>query len=74
MLKLIGLLQYQLLAQFSQFLSAHAIGKGGLGFDSRADQFVHCHQRLATAAMFFRICVAQALSPGDEPRQSLHAS
>ena len=72
MLKLIGLLQYQLLAPFSQLLSAHAIGKGGLGFDSRADQFVHCHQRLL--AMFFRTCVAQALSPGDEPRQSLHAS
>ena len=33
-----------------------------------------CHHRLATAAMFLRSCVAQALSRGDGPRHSLHAS
>ena len=34
-----------------------------------------CRQRLATAAMFVRSCVAQALSRGgDGPRHSLHAS
>ena len=31
-------------------------------------------QRLATAATFLRSCVAQALSRGDGPRRSLHAS
>ena len=33
-----------------------------------------CRQRLATAATFLRSCVAQALSRGDMPRHSLHAS
>ena len=33
-----------------------------------------CRQRLATAATFLRSCVAQALSRGDGPRHSLHAS
>ena len=33
-----------------------------------------CRQRLATVAMFLRSCVAQALSRGDGPRNSLHAS
>ena len=30
-----------------------------------------CRQRLATAATFLRSCVAQALSRGDGPRNSL---
>ena len=33
-----------------------------------------CRQRLATVAAFLRSCVAQALSRGDGPRHSLHAS
>ena len=33
-----------------------------------------CRQRVATAAMFLRTCVAEALSLGGEPRHSLHAS
>ena len=33
-----------------------------------------CRQRLATGATFLRSCVAQALSRGDGPRLSLHAS
>ena len=33
-----------------------------------------CRQRLATAATFLRSCVARALSCGDGPRRSLHAS
>ena len=34
-----------------------------------------CRQRLAiVATFFFRSCVAQALSRGDRPRNSLHAS
>ena len=33
-----------------------------------------CRQRLATVAAFFQSCVAQALSRGDGPRNSLHAS
>ena len=32
-----------------------------------------CRQRLATVATFLRSCVAQALSSGDEPHNSLHA-
>ena len=35
---------------------------GGLRFDSRAGQIGHCRQQLATAAMFLRNCVSQALS------------
>ena len=33
-----------------------------------------CRQGLATVATFLRSCVAQALSRGDGPRYSLHAS
>ena len=33
-----------------------------------------CRQRLATAATFLRSCATQALSRGDGPRNSLHAS
>ena len=33
-----------------------------------------CRPRLATVATFLRNCVAQALSCGDGPRNSLHAS
>ena len=33
-----------------------------------------CRQRLATVVTFLRSCVAQALSRGDGPRNSLHAS
>ena len=63
----------------AQLLSAQAIGAEDLGFDSRAGQIDYragqqCRQRLATAATFLRSCVAQALSRGDGPRHSLHAS
>ena len=40
----------------------------------RSVKSAQCRQRLATAAMFLRSCVAQALSRGDKPRHSLHAS
>ena len=33
-----------------------------------------CRRRLATVATFLRSCVAQALSRGNGPRNSLHAS
>ena len=51
-----------------------AIEAGGLGFDSRASLIGQCRQRLVTAAMFLRSCVAQALNRGDEPRHLLHAT
>ena len=51
-----------------------AIGAGGLGFDSRVGQIRLYRQRRATAAMFLRSCVDQALSRGDGPRHWLHAS
>ena len=37
----------------------------GLGFDSWAGQIRHSRRRLATAAMFLRSCVAQALNEMD---------
>ena len=37
-------------------------------------KLTQCRQRLATVATFLRSCVAQALSRGDGPRNSLHAS
>ena len=40
----------------------------------RPVKLTQCRQRLATAATFFRSCVARALSRGDGPRNSLHAS
>ena len=44
-----------------------AIGAGGVGFDPRVGQFVRYRQRIATAAMFLRSCVAQALNRGAGP-------
>ena len=44
---------------------------GSHGFDSRAGQIGHS---VATAAMFLRSCVVQALSRGDGSRHLLHAS
>ena len=37
-------------------------------------KLAQCRQRLATVATFLRSCVTQALSRGDGPRNSLHAS
>ena len=37
-------------------------------------KLAQCRQRLATTATFLRSCVALALSRGDRPRSSLHAS
>ena len=51
-----------------------AVGRGGPEFDSPAGQIVQCRQRFPTAALFLRSCVAQALSDGEGPRNSLHAS
>ena len=54
-----------------------AIGAGDLGFDSRVGQIAaltQYHQRLATAANFFRSCIAYALSRGNGSRHSLHVS
>ena len=47
-----------------------AVGAEGLDFDCRVGQ-IGCS--VAIAAMFFRSCVAQALSHKNEPRHSLHA-
>ena len=58
----------------AQLLSAHAIGAEVWGSSPKPVKSAQCRQRLATAATFFRSCVAQALSSGDGPRQSLHAS
>ena len=58
----------------AQLLSAHAIGAGGLGSNPRSVKSAQSRQRLATAAMVLWSCVAQALSHGDGPRNSLHAS
>ena len=44
------------------------------GWTTRPVKSAQCRQLLATAAMFLRSCVAQALSRGDEPRHLLHAS
>ena len=44
------------------------------GSTPRPVKSAQCRQRLATAAMFPRSCVAQALSRGDESRYTLHAS
>ena len=54
----------------AQLLSAHAIGAEGLRFKSR----VGLVGTVSPTARFFRSCVAQALSHGDGPRHSLHAS
>ena len=51
-----------------------AIDAGGLGFDSGAGLIGQCRQRLVATAAFFRSCIAQALSRGNGPRHSLHAS
>ena len=51
-----------------------AFGAAGYRRDSPAGRIAQCRQRLATAAVFFRSCVAQALSHGNRPRHSLHAS
>ena len=56
----------------AQLLSAYAIGAGGLSSNPGSVKSAQCRQRLATAAMFLRSCVAQALSHGDGPRHSLH--
>ena len=52
------------------------IGAGGLGFHSRAGQIVHSRQRFATAATFFRNCVAQAprAEIGPDTRYALRRS
>ena len=50
-----------------------AFGAGGLGIDSQSNQ-TQCRQRLATAPTFLRSCVTQAISHGDGPLHSLHAS
>ena len=62
--------------QSAQLLNKHiTIGAEGLGYDSRAGQnTTQCRQQLATAAMFRRSCVVQALSSGDRSRLSSHAS
>ena len=52
----------------------HRCWLGDFGFDSQTCQIGQCRQRLATAAMFLRSCVAQALDCEDEPRYSSHAS
>ena len=51
-----------------------AIDARGLGFDSGAGLIGQCRQRLVATAAFFRSCIAQALSRGNGPRHSLHAS
>ena len=51
-----------------------AIGGIGLGFDFRAGQIGTVLPTAATLSMFFRSCVAQALSRGDGSRHSLHDS
>ena len=51
-----------------------AIGAEGLEFNSRAGRIGHGHQRLATAAIFLRSCVAAARRRGNEPSHWLHAS
>ena len=43
------------------------------GLNTGSVKSAQCHQRLATAATFFRSCVAQSLSRGDGPRHSIHA-
>ena len=45
-----------------------------LGSIPRPVKSTQCRQRLAIVATFLRSCVAQALSRGDGPRNSLHAS
>ena len=51
-----------------------AIGREVRGSIPRLVKSDTCRQRLITAAMFFRSCVAQARSPVDGFRHSLHAS
>ena len=54
--------------------SAHRCqcGRSGVRFPGRSIR-TQCHQRLATAAMFLRRCIAQAPSRGEESRHSLQA-
>ena len=54
---------------FGISLSAREVWSSILGWSSR----IQCRQRLATAAVFLRSCVAQLLSRGDGFRHSLHA-
>ena len=65
---------FYILHNFSVCVVAKDIANGAedLRLDSRIGQIGQCRQRLA--AMFFRKCVAQALSYGDSPRHSLHVS
>ena len=54
-----------------------AICAGVLEFDPQVIQVKHCvvnSSPVATAATFLWSCAAQALSRGDGPRHSLHAS
>ena len=52
-----------------------AIGSGGLWFRFPGrSNWTQCRQRPATAATFFRSCVAQTLNRGDGSHHSLHAS
>ena len=57
----------------AQLLSARSrFEKPGIRFPDRSNR--QCRQRLAIAETFLRSCVAQALSRGDGPRHSLHAT
>ena len=51
-----------------------AISAGGVGSIPEPVKSTQCRGRLATAAMFLRSCVAQALNRGDGSRYSLHTS
>ena len=56
--------------RLAQLLSArYRCGRSGVRFPDRSNR-----HSVATVATFVRSCVAQALSRGDGPRHSLHAS
>ena len=57
--------------RFAQFLSAPAIGDGGLGSNPGSVKSAQCRQRLAIAATFLWSCVAQTLSRGIGLRHTL---
>ena len=57
----------------SYYANGYRCWRAGVRFPGPSN-WTQSRQQLATAAIFLRNCVAQALSRGDEPRHSLRAS
>ena len=69
--KLSGEIDLSMSCSISALVTDVALRVRGVSFDSRAGQ---TRRSVATAAMFFRSCVVQALSSGNRSRDSSDAS